>query len=233
VINGATFLPGFTPGSWVAIKGANLAGSTRIWTGADFDGPNLPTALDNASVTINGKPAYVYYVSPTQINVLAPAEAAAGSVPVQVTYAGAKSNVFTAAESAFAPGLFMFFPQGAKYVAAVRLDGQYLGPAELYSGLLTVPAKAGDTILLFGTGFGPTNPATDFAQTFSGAPPTVNTVTATIGGVTANVLFAGLVVPGEYQFNLVVPSVPTSGDNLVTLTVNGFSTQTGAYLRVQ
>jgi uncharacterized protein (TIGR03437 family) len=129
--------------------------------------------------------------------------------------------------------MFMFTPLGGKYVAAVRSDGQYLGPTNLYPGL-TVPAHAGDVILLYGTGFGPTNPTTDFSQTFSGAPPTANTVTATIGGVPAAVALGTgfLVYPGEYQFNITVPSGLT-GDNLVVLKVNGLSTQANAYLTVQ
>jgi uncharacterized protein (TIGR03437 family) len=230
--NGASFLPGFSPGSWTTITGANLSGTTRTWTSADFNGSNLPTQLDQVSVTIDGKPAYVYYISPTQINVLAPADTAQGSVSVQVAYAGKPSNVVNVSEASLTPALFMFSPLGQKYVAAVRYpDGQYIGPANLYSGL-TVPAKAGDTLLLFGTGFGPTNPTTDFSQTFSGAPPTANTVTATIGGVAATVGFAGLVYPGEYQFNLVVPGVP-SGDNLVVLKINGVTSQANAYLNVQ
>jgi uncharacterized protein (TIGR03437 family) len=230
-VNGASFLPGFSQGSWTAITGANLSGTTRIWAGADFNGNSLPTSLDQVSVTIDGKAAYVYYVSPTQINVLSPADPAQGSVPVQVTYAGKTSNVVNVSEAAFTPALFMFSPLGGKYVAAVRVDGQYIGPTNLYTGL-TVPAKAGDTLLLFGTGFGPTNPTTDFSQTFSGAPPAANTVTATIGGVAATVGFAGLLFPGEYQFNIVVPSVP-SGDNLVVLKVNGVTSQGSAYLSVQ
>lgn len=231
VENAASYSPGFSQGSWVTITGANLSGSTRIWTGADFTGTNLPTSLDQVSVTIDGKPAYVYFISPTQINVLAPADTASGSVPVQVTYAGTKSNVLNATESSFSPALFAFSPQGGRYVAAVRLDGQYIGPTSLYPSL-TIPAKAGDTLLLFGTGFGPTNPVTDFGQTFTGAPVTSNTVTATVGGVAATVGFAGLVAPGEYQFNIVVPSVP-SGDNLVVLKVNGLTSQANAYLTVQ
>ena len=231
VENGGSFLTGFSQGSWTTIKGANLSGTTRIWTGADFNGPNLPTQLDQVSVTMDGKPAFVYYISPTQLNVLSPADTAVGSVPVQVTYAGKTSNMLNGTEAAFAPAMFMFSPLAQKYVAAVRSDGQYLGPANLYPGL-TVPAHAGDVILLYGTGFGPTNPATNFSQTFSGAPPTVNTVTATIGGVPATVQFAGLVAPGEYQFNILVPSVPT-GDNLVVLKVSGVSSQPNAYLTVQ
>jgi uncharacterized protein (TIGR03437 family) len=231
VVNGASFLPGISQGAWTTISGTNLSGTTRIWTGADFNGSNLPTQLDQVSVAIDGKPAYVYYISPTQLNVLSPADAAQGSVPVQVTYAGKASNVLNAAEAAFAPALFMFSPLGQKYVAAVRSDGQFLGPANLYPGA-TVPAQAGDVILLYGTGFGPTDPTTDFGKTFAGAPPTANPVTVTIGGIPATVQFAGLTYPGEYQFNILVPSVP-SGDNLVVMKVGGVSSQPNAYLAVQ
>jgi uncharacterized protein (TIGR03437 family) len=232
--NGASFLPGFSQGSWVTVTGANLSGTTRTWTSADFNGSNLPTQLDQVSVAVDGKPAYIYYISPTQINALAPADTAQGSVPVAVTYASKTSNVVNVTEAPLTPALFMFSPLGQKYVAAVRAsDGQYIGPANLYPGL-TVPAKAGDIVLLFGTGFGPTNPTTNFSQTFSGAPPTANTVTATIGGVAAAVSGSTgyLVYPGEYQFNIVVPSVP-SGDNLVVLKVNGVTSQANAYLTVQ
>src|ERR1017187_8744906 len=232
VQNGASFLAGFSQGSWITIMGTNLAGTTRIWTGADFVGPNLPTQLDGASVTVDGKPAYVYYISPTQLNVLSPADPAQGPVQVQATYAGQTSTVVSAVESTFSPAMFMFGPLGQKYVAAVRVDGQYIGPTNLYPGA-TVPAQAGDFILFWGTGFGPTNPTTNFGQTFSGAPPTVNTVTCTIGGANATVEFAGLVYPGEYQLNIVVPSGLPSGDNLFVCTVGGVATQANAYLTVQ
>ncbi|HUB82418.1 MAG TPA: SBBP repeat-containing protein [Bryobacteraceae bacterium] len=232
VENAASYLPGFSPGSWVTITGANLAGSTRTWTAADFNGSNLPTTLDNVSVTIDNKPAYIYYISPTQINVLAPADTAQAPVPVQVTYKGTQSNSLMAPESSFSPALFTFSPAGGRYVAAVRIDGQYIGPTSLYPSL-TVPASPGDTLELYGTGFGPTNPSTNFAQTFTGAPVTTNTVTATIGGVTATVEFAGLVYPGEYQFNILVPNGVPAGDNLVVLKVNGITTQANAYLTIQ
>src|ERR1017187_5568190 len=232
VDNGGSFLPGFSQGSWVTVKGANLAGTTRLWTAADFVGPNLPTQLDGASVTIDGKPAYVYFISPGQINVLAPADTASGPVAVQVTYGGAASNVVNAAESTLSPSLFLFDPQGRKYVAAVRSDGPYIGPANLFgTALATVPAHPGDVLLLFGTGFGPTNPATPIGTTFGTANPTA-AVTATFGGVPATVQFAGLVAPGEYQFNILVPNVP-AGDNLVVLTVGGANTQANAYVAVQ
>ena len=232
VQNGASFQPGFSQGSWITITGTNLAATTRIWTAADFNGPNLPTQLDGASVTVDGKQAYIYYISPTQINALAPADTAQGTVPVQAAFGGLTSNIASSTEAAFSPAMFMFGPLGQKYVAAVRSDGQYIGPANLYPGL-TVPAQANNIILLYGTGFGPTSPTTSFGETFSGAPPTVNPVTCTIGGVPASVQFAGLVAPGEYQLNIVVPSGLPSGDNLVVLKVGGVATQANAYLTVQ
>jgi uncharacterized protein (TIGR03437 family) len=232
VVNGASFLPGFSQGSWITVKGANLAGTTRIWAAADIVGNNLPTQLDGVGVMVNGKAASVYYISPTQLNVLTPADAALGPVQVQVTYAGQTGNGMSATESSFSPAMFMFEPLGQKYVVAVRIDGQFIGPANLYSGS-TVPARAGDFLQLYGTGFGPTNPGTTIGQTFGGAPPTANKVTATIGNVPAPVQFAGLVYPGEYQFNIQVPAGLPPGDNLVVLTVGGVSTQPGAYLTVQ
>ena len=63
------------PGEWVSIYGTNLASSTVTWNG------NFPTSLGGTSVTINGKAAYLSFVSPTQINVQAPNDTATGSCP--------------------------------------------------------------------------------------------------------------------------------------------------------
>jgi len=72
----ATGIPGsvqdtIQSGSWVAIYGTDLTIFTRDWTGA-ITGDRLPTALSGVKVTIDGKPAAVYYISPTHINVQAP-----------------------------------------------------------------------------------------------------------------------------------------------------------------
>ena len=56
----------------------------------------------------------------------------------------------------------------------------------------TVAAKAGDTIELFGTGFGPTTPAVPAGQALSGVAPTMNPVTIRINNVTVTPTFAGL-----------------------------------------
>jgi uncharacterized protein (TIGR03437 family) len=97
--------------------------------------------------------------------------------------------------------------------------------------LATVPAKPGDTILLFGTGFGPTTPATSIGQLVNPAPLS-NQVTVRVGGAVANTTFAGIVSSGEYQFNVVVPNVP-NGDNAVLVGIGGGSSQTNVFLAIQ
>jgi uncharacterized protein (TIGR03437 family) len=65
VANAEGEAPTIAPNTWVLIKGSNLAkaGDSRIWQGSDFVNGQMPTQLDGVSVTVNGKPAYVYYIS--------------------------------------------------------------------------------------------------------------------------------------------------------------------------
>jgi uncharacterized protein (TIGR03437 family) len=53
-----------------------------------------------------------------------------------------------------------------------------------------------------------------------------------IGGVNATVQFAGLVGPGEFQFNVTVPTSLGNGDQPITATYNGFTTQAGTLITV-
>src|SRR5579862_1760046 len=74
VLNGASFQSGIAQFTWVSVFGANLSSTTRSWTAADIVGGKLPTQLDKVSVTVDGKPAYISYISPTQINALVAAD---------------------------------------------------------------------------------------------------------------------------------------------------------------
>ena len=227
VSNAASFQSGVAAATWVSIFGSNLSQSTASWS--DFAEGKLPTSLQGVSVTINGAPAYVAYISPTQINVLAPDDAQTGSVAVQVTAGKQASNSLNAPKQAFAPA---FFTIGSGSVAAQHSDYSYVGAPGLLSGVTTQPAKPGETILLYGTGFGPTNPAIPTGQLVTTAQPLANAVQITIGGVTVTPSFAGLVAPGLYQFNLTVPNVP-NGDAKVAATMGGVSTQAGVTVAVQ
>src|SRR5215472_18440033 len=67
VVNGASFAPGVVANSLATIQGTNLASVTDTWNNSLANG-QLPTSLDGVTVLFNGKPAYLTYVSPTQIN---------------------------------------------------------------------------------------------------------------------------------------------------------------------
>ena len=229
VANGASFQTGFASATWVSIFGTNLSQTSRGWQGSDFVNGLLPTSLSGVSVTINGVAAYVEYISPTQLNVLAPDDATVGAVQVQVTTAQGNSNSFTAQKQQFAPA---FFTMGGSYVAALHADYSYVGKPGLIAGVTTQPAQPGETILIYGTGFGPTNPPLPSGKLVTTPAVLANSVQVTIGGVAAPVAYAGLVEAGLYQFNVTVPNVP-NGDAVVVAQIGGVQTQTGILVTVQ
>ena len=231
VSNNASGATAIESGSWVSIYGTNLSATSRAWQTGDFSGNTLPTKLDGVSVTINGKSAAVWYISPGQLNVQAPSDSATGPVPVVVT------NTYGTATGTgnlvqYAPG---FFAIQGKYPAAVHTDGAYVAPVGYFgNSVASRPAAPGETILLFGTGFGPTTPPVAAGQIFSGAAPLADATQLhmTIGGVAATVQFAGMVAAGEYQFNVVIPSVG-DGDQAIVATIAGFPTQSGLSISVK
>jgi uncharacterized protein (TIGR03437 family) len=233
-VNAASFRTGIAPASWITIQGTNLASTTREWTAAEFVNGALPTSLEGTRVTVNGKPAAIAYISPTQINALAPDDDSTGNVNVVVTTAAGESAPIATTVQRFAPALFQFDPASRRYAAAVFADGSYVGPAGLFgAGVNTRPVKAGDVIQLFGTGFGPTDPAVPANRVFSGTARLTNNLTVTVGGVPATVQFAGIVTTGLYQINIVIPAGLTAGDQPVIATVGGVASPAGVNLAVQ
>jgi uncharacterized protein (TIGR03437 family) len=222
------------PTSWISIYGTNLATSTALWNG-DF-----PTTLGGASVTINGKSGFLYYASPTQINLQAPSDTATGSVPVVVMNAnGTVTSTVTLAQ--FGPSFSLL---DGTHVAGIilRSDGSgafgggtydIVGPTGTSLGYKTVAAKAGDSLVLFGVGFGPTLPPVAAGQPFSGAASTNNAVTLLINNKSAPLAFAGLTSAGLYQFNLAVPAGLGTGDVPLQAMVGGVTTPSGVVLSLQ
>jgi uncharacterized protein (TIGR03437 family) len=228
VVNGGSFQPGIASGAWVSIFGTNLSERTYMWQASDIVNGMLPTSLEGVSVAINGLPAYVEYISPSQINVLAPDDATLGPVQVQVTTAGQAGSSLTAQKGEFAPAFFTF---DGTHVAALHADYSVVGAPNLLPGTVTTPAKPGEIILLYGTGFGPATPPQPSGQLVTTAAPLANSVRITIGGLTASVSPSDLVEAGLDQFNLTVPDLP-NGDAAVVATIGGVSTQTGVLLTV-
>jgi uncharacterized protein (TIGR03437 family) len=218
------------PGAWISIYGTNLATTTRLLAATDLVNNTIPTTLGGVGVQINGKAAFVQYISPTQVNVLAPADAGTGSVSISMSNAAGTSNSVSATMQTVLPGLSVL----SNYVRAVRpSDGAIInGTGAAETGYTSsASAKAGDILSLYGTGFGATSSPVAPGVVFSGAYETTNPVTVTIGGLPAQVQWAGLVGPGLYQINVTVPATG-AGDQAVVATVAGVSTQAGALLKV-
>jgi len=233
VFNGASYLPGIEAGSWAMIQGTNLANTYpgRTWTASEVVNGNLPTSLDGVTVTIDGKAAFVYYISPTQINVQVPSDSVVGTVNVVVTNNGDKSAPAPAQLEAVAPAFFTYL--GTNYALASRLpDYALLGDPVVVPG--TVAAKPGDTLVLWGTGFGATNPAVPAGTTVTGAPAVLTGPTVTVGGIAAQVLSAVLTAgsAGVYQVTIQLPATVPTGAVAVQASVGGVQTQAGPLLFV-
>ena len=84
MVNAASYAPLISPGSFVTIYGQNLADAAASWDSAITDGKTLPTSLGGVQVQIHGKRAFVDYVAPGQINVLAPPDSTTGLVDIDV-----------------------------------------------------------------------------------------------------------------------------------------------------
>ena len=225
-------VPVVQPGSWISIYGSRLADATVTWSG-DF-----PTSLGGVSVTVNGRPGYLWLVSPTQINLQAPDDTATGPVKVVVTTPNGSAES-TVTLGAVAPALSLL---DANHPAGIIISpdgsgayggGTYdlLGPTGSYS-FSTRPVRPGETLVLYGVGFGTTTPPVPAGSSFSGAATLANPVSVTIGGVPATVAFAGLVSAGLYQLNVVVPYV-ASGEQSILASVRGSSTQPGIVVSVK
>lgn len=235
VTNGASFQPGVASNAWITITGSNLAPTTDTWDKAIQNG-NLPTSLDGVSVSVGGQQAYINYISPTQINAMAP-DAGSGNVSVTVTTPAGSSAAFTASASAVMPAFFLW--PGGQAVATHAADNRWAVKNGTFSGVTTVPAKPGEYVVLWGTGFGPTNPAAPAGQqTPSGQLyVTSNTVSVTINGAPATVYgstaalapgFAGL-----YQLAVQIPANAPDGDLPVVATVGGAQSPAGVVISVK
>ena len=228
------------PGSFIEIYGSNLAQTTRSWAEGDFKDRNAPTTLDDVTVSIGGQTAFVSYVSPTQVNVQVPAlTPITASSPVTVSYKGVPVATSSIAIRTTAPALLApeAFKAGDKqYVYAVRADGSVVGNGSI-SGVSTAPATPGETIVLYGIGFGPVSPnTTSLAGKIVNESNSLTTPPEfTLDGKRMDVAYAGLVsgLVGLYQFNLVVPADAGTGDLELKVTAGVQSLQQTLYVPVR
>jgi len=212
------------PNMWVEIKGANLApaGDSRVARPSDFTGNQMPTQLDGVSSTVNGVSAYIFYISPTQIYILTPPDALPAYPQIVVTDNGAAGPPFAALGQTLAPSFFVL--SDGQHVAAIHhLDGTLVGTFS--------PAQPGETISVYANGFGPTSTVVMAGSTTQGGVLSPLPVIM-VGGKSAMVKFAGLVSPGLFQFDVVVPNPLADGDQMINATFGGAATQPGTLLSV-
>jgi uncharacterized protein (TIGR03437 family) len=210
------------------IYGVNLANViSQTWTGADFKGNAAPTAIGGTTVTIGGQPAFIDYVSPSQVNAQVPSNVAPGPQPVVVSTPGGVSAPFTIQVNPTEPGLLsptVFNVKGQQYITAVFGDGvTFVLPPGAISGVASARAKPGDTLVFFGIGFGPDTPDTPAGQIVTQSNRLNGSLQVSFAGVPATVSFSGLTggYLGLYQFNVVVPNVAASDTVPLTFSLNG------------
>jgi uncharacterized protein (TIGR03437 family) len=129
----------------------------------------------------------------------------------------------------YAPAFFLI-PNSTTIAAEEALTGTIVASPSLVPG--AAPAKPGDLVSLFGTGFGNTNPAYTPGQLATGQAPITQNITVQVGGVTlasSDVQYAGLSpgsISGLYQFNVRIPASTPDGDVPVSITIGGVQTPT-------
>ena len=215
VVNLASGVPGqpVAPGSLVAIFGSQLASSLA----AANTIPLSNSLADVTSVTFNGNPVPLQFVSPTQINAQVPWETGMGTAAVVVNRGGAASQPVNVQIAGTAPGIFSLTFAGLQAIAINNGDGSLAAPAGLVPGLLSHPATAADNLIIYATGLGVVTPApTTGANSADTQRTTVIMPTMMVGGVPAKVSFSGLspLLVGVYQVNIVMPSGVTPGNNV-------------------
>jgi uncharacterized protein (TIGR03437 family) len=231
-------------GSYISIYGTGLANPNSVgnntFLGGDaptflpypmnLDGVtvsfDIPGSYDGTPADYNGSPAFFTFVGQAgkQLNVMIPWELqGASSALVKVTVDGiANSNVVTIPLVTYAPQLF----QNSGIAAAIDATTYGAHPAPISA---SNPAHAGDSVQLYGNGFGPVNnqPASGSVATFTPLPSTKSPCTVTVGGQNAPVSYCGLSAnPAEYQINITVPAGLAAGNQPVVVTTGATSSKT-------
>ena len=229
------------PGSWMEIFGNNLAATERTWATGDFSGTKAPTTLDGVKVTIGGKDAFIDFISKGQVNAQVPSDVAAGSQQIVVTTPGGTSPPYTINVNALQPGLLApasFLISGKQYVVAQFSDGSFVLPPGTIAGATTRQAKPGETVTIYGVGFGPVKDAGGNDIPAGTIVTALNTLarsfSMTIGGSSATLVYDGLATQfvGLYQFNVTVPSIANNDFAPLTYTLNGTTGPQTLYLAV-
>ncbi len=229
--------PTIAPGTWIEIYGTNLANTTTDWSNL-FQGNNAPTTVGGTTVTVGGLNAYIDYVSPTQVNAQVPTGINTGSQQVVVSTGAGQSAGFSITVQNTAAGLLaptQFSVGGKQYVAAYHQDGTLVMPAGAVSGVTSSPAKAGETITMYGVGFGPVSTGQQAGQIVQTQNALATALSMFFGPAQATLSYQGL-APGYlglYQFNVVVPTIASGSAVPLTFILGNTNSAQTLYTAVQ
>lgn len=236
-----------SPGGIATVLGLNFGapGTFQSVGQGDLVNGQVPVNFLGVCVQVGGTGAPILGVSNTQVNFQTPAVSSGSSALTVISSCGTSSALSSAPASVTiqisTPEFFYFAnnPSGQNPVAAVDPQtGVYLASASLYPGAGFVPAQPGEYVTVYGTGFGPTDPAVAPGSFFNQGANATGTVTVTLGGQplpAANILYTGITPgsPGLYQLNLLLPTNTPDGDLPLVIVVGGVASPAGAYLTVQ
>lgn len=224
VVNAASYRQPLSPGSLVTIFGGGFAENT-----ASAQALPLPREIEGVIVTFNGESAPILFVSPRQIKVQAPWSLQTVCDPPRVISVTVSARNSVAEGSVLcspaAPGIF----RGAApaQALATHADGSLVGPVGTVAGLASRPARPGETITLWCTGLGAvTPPASDGEAREDVLHTAISTPAVTIGGLPAEVEFAGLApgLVGVNQLNVIVPAGVAPGPVVpVSVSAGGYA----------
>jgi uncharacterized protein (TIGR03437 family) len=231
IANSAANVTGlYAPNTFVTIYGQNLAYTTRALAASDIAGGLLPTVLGTTGVRvlINNIPANIYYVSPTQVNLLIPTSLVPGPVMLQLVVDSLAGPAIPMMLQSAAPSLFQL---DAVTVLAVHLNGSTITALS--------PAQAGEVVVLFASGLGPTNPAAipnQIPQQAASVTP-MSSFAMLINGAAVNpqqILYAGVVptFAGLFQVNVQLPN-DTPSNPQIQIGYAGIMSPPGRVLPVQ
>ena len=232
VINAASYAGGaVSPGEIIVIFGSGLGPGTLAGPQLDSRG-YLSTSLGGTQVLFDGVAAPMIYAWAGQVSAVVPyAVSGQTTTQVQVSYQGENSNVVAISVTNTVPGIFTIDGSGVGQGAIVNQDGTVNSAAN--------PAAIGSYVSVYATGEGQTRPGgIDGKPGDTPAPtPIAEPVTATVGGLNAEVQYAGGVpglLAGFLQVNVLIPQKIATGNSVpIVLNIGGHSTQTGVTLSVR
>jgi uncharacterized protein (TIGR03437 family) len=222
----------YAPNTVLSILGTGLAYSALGLTAADVAGGSLPTQLNGVQVMVDGSPAPVFYVSPTQINFLMPPNKTAGPV-----------TVWTTLNSYVGPQVSLTLDQAAPALFPSTTDAGY-AIAQQWPAYSTIspesPVAPGGIVILYAAGLGPTAPTPTLPnEILTVAAPITQMASfqVLLNGTPVNaaqVLYAGICPgwAGLYQIDLMLPQ-NTGPNPAIQVAVGGQLRPPGLKLAVQ